>query len=294
MQNLKEIYNYAIKKKKHQLSKLERHYSKSLFDIKNYINNQKDDSAVGLKMLNLSTWYQWNFIYDFISKNKITIENLIQSTYYGLESNNWDFFLGEKFEKYDEAIQFHRAISHMSQALLLGWDKLGIKYGKMLIKMLYGKQYKGWHPAYKHPWFMLEIFCKWQNIQLDYTELNYPEDMGIYQEVINNWDTKSPNMLSQLVNRMVEFHIEESDEYEYEDRTPDFPSSDYFIYAVEILLWLNIRERMGLPDYLPDNELMKMPINNWHTQKTEIPVIELIEKAKSKLVKDYPGIEFEI
>ncbi|GHT15455.1 hypothetical protein FACS189426_23070 [Bacteroidia bacterium] len=70
--------------------------------------------------------------------------------------------------------------------------------------------------------------------------------------------------------------------------------TSYFIYAVEILLWLNIRERMKLPNYLPDNELMKFPINNWHTQKKEMPVIELIESTKLKLLRNYPEIEFEI
>lgn len=35
-------------------------------------------------------------------------------------------------------------------------------------------------------------------------------------------------------------------------------------------------------------------INNWHIQNTKIPEIELIEKAKGKLLTDYPKIEFEI
>ncbi|GHT28522.1 hypothetical protein FACS189432_06570 [Bacteroidia bacterium] len=51
---------------------------------------------------------------------------------------------------------------------------------------------------------------------------------------------------------------------------------------------------MKLPNYLPDNELMKFPINNWHTQKKEMPVIELIESTKLKLLRNYPEIEFEI
>jgi hypothetical protein len=118
--------------------------------------------------------------------------------------------------------------------------------------------------------------------------------MGIYQDVIDNWNTENPDLLSRLVNEMSSYHIAQSDEYEYKDRTPDFPSSDYFIYAIEILLWLNIRYRMGLPDYTTNNELMELPINNWHTQRTAIPEIKLIEKAKTKLLKDYPGIEFEI
>jgi hypothetical protein len=37
---------------------------------------------------------------------------------------------------------------------------------------------------------------------------------------------------------------------------------------------------MGLPDYTTNNELMELPINNWHTQRTAIPKIELIEKAE--------------
>lgn len=102
-----------------------------------------------------------------------------------------------------------------------------------------------------------------------------------------------------------------SDENEHKDHTPDFPSSDYFIYPVEILLWLNIRERMGLAEYIADNELlkmpinnsldplninpvadndlMKMPINNWHTQQVAVPVIGLVEQAKMKLQSEYPG-----
>ena len=81
-----------------------------------------------------------------------------------------------------------------------------------------------------------------------------------------------------------------SDEDEHKDHTPDFPSSDYFIYPVEILLWLNIRERMGLAEYIADNDLMKMPINNWHTQLVAVPVIGLVEQAKTKLQSEYPGV----
>jgi hypothetical protein len=294
MQLLKTLEKYTLDKKKYQLDKKDYFETTPIQEIRSFIQSNEDDTSVSLAFDFISTWYHADFIFSSLKNGNVQYEKNAISTCYAIESNNWDYFLGKKYPSYDEAMQFHEAIKHMSRALLLGWDKTGIQYGKLLLKMLYGKQYKGWHPAYKHPWFMLEIFCKWQHIQLDYTKLNYPEDMGIYQDVINNWDTGNPSLLSQLVNKMVEFHIEESDENEYENRTPDFPSSDYFIYAIEILLWLNIRERMGLPDYLPDNELMKMPINNWHTQKTEIPVIGLIESAKSKLLKDYPGIEFEI
>jgi hypothetical protein len=294
MQSLKDLEKYTLNKKKHQLDKKDYFETTPIQKIRSFIQDNEDDTSVSLAFDFISTWHHADFIFSFLKNRNAQYEKNAISTCYAIESNLWDYFLGKKYPAYDEAILFHISIKHMSQALLLGWDRLGISYGKLLLKMLYGKQYKGWHPVYKHPWFMLEIFCKWQNIRLDYTKLNYPEDMGIYQDVIDNWDTKDTDLLSRLVNRMVQFHIEQSDEYEYNNRTPDFSSSDYFIYAIEILLWLNIRERMELPDYLPDNELMKLPVNNWYTQKTEIPVIELIKSAKSKLVKNYPGIEFEI
>ena len=294
MDKFKKLKLYALKKKTHQIDKHNGHYTNSMRDIQNFIEGVKGRSIIGLKFERISTWLHWEFMFNFLNNEKIDSHGLDLSTIFALESVNWDYFLGKDVEKYNESIQFHKAIKHMAQALLLGWDELAVKYGHLLIKMLYGKQYEGWHPAYKHPWFMLEIFCKWQKIELDYSKLNYPKDMGVYIEALKCWDTTDTTLLAKIINDLTDFHIAESDENEYEDRTPDFPSSDYFIFPIEMLLWLNIRQRIGLPDYTPDNELMNMPINNWHTQQTEIPRIEIIERAKQKLLQDCPEISFEL
>lgn len=294
MDNLSTSIEYTERKKKEQITKLESHYSKSIQEIKEFLDQKKSAVAVTSGFEYLSIWYQWNYINTFLDADTVDYEMLASATIYGIESNNVRYFLGKKVETYKQSIQFHKAIKHVAQALLLGWESLAIDYGRLLIKMLYGKQYNGWHPAYKHPWFMLEIFCKWQGIKLDYSKLNYPDDMGPYKKVLENWNTNDMSLVSDLVNQMSTFHIEQSDEDEYKDKTPDFPSSDYFIYAIEILFWLNIRKKIGLPDYSSDNELIKMPINNWNTQNIKVPQIELIQKAKSKLLYDYPGIEFEL
>lgn len=291
---LKRIIDYTVKKKREQISKEKYFHFNPTEEVESFIKNEESDTSVGLSFDFISSWYHFNYIFCFLDKQKINYNDLSFSTLYAMESNNWDFFLGKKYPNYDEAIQFHEAIKHVAQMMLLGWTELAIQYGNLLIKMLYEKQYKGGYPVYKHSWFMLEIFCKWQKINLDYTLLNYPKDMRLYQEILNDWDTKNTIQLSKMVNKMVDFRIEESDENEYEDRTPDFPSSNYFIYAIEILIWLNIRERIGLPDYVSDNELMKLSINNWHTQSINMPKIKLIEDAKVKLMKDYPEITFEI
>lgn len=298
MKTIKSLAEYTHSKKEYQISKENYFYTEPMCDINKFINGENSIAGIGLALDFLSSWYHYNYIYSFAFKQNeylIVEENSFSiSTYIAIEANNWYFSLGKNFERYKRSIEFHKAIKHMAQALLLGWDELAVKYGHLLIKMLYGKQYEGWHPAYKHPWFMLEIFCKWQKIELDYSKLNYPKDMGVYIEALKCWDTTDTTLLAKIINDLTDFHIAESDENEYEDRTPDFPSSDYFIFPIEMLLWLNIRQRIGLPDYTPDNELMNMPINNWHTQQTEIPRIEIIERAKQKLLQDCPEISFEL
>ena len=293
MRTLKELIDYTMEKKEFQVRDEEYFYFNPVEEIRLFTIDEESDTTVGSSFDFISSWYHYNYILNFLKTRELNDKNLCVSTLYALESNNWEFFLCKKFPNYDESILFHIAIKHLAQSMILGWDSLAIKYGNMLIKMLYGKQYDGWHSAYKHPWFMLEMFCKWQNIKLDYTKLNYPHDVDIYQQVIQYWNTSDRRLLNLLINKMVSFHISQSDEYEYEENTPDFPSSDYFVYAIEILMWLNIRERMGFLDYIPDNELMNLPINNWHTKKIGIPDIELIKKAKIKLLHDYPDLEFE-
>ena len=228
MDKFKKLKLYALKKKTHQIDKHNGHYTNSMRDIQNFIEGVKGRSIIGLKFERISTWLHWEFMFNFLNNEKIDSHGLELSTIFALESVNWDYFLGKDVEKYNESIQFHKAIKHMAQALLLGWDELAVKYGHLLIKMLYGKQYEGWHPAYKHPWFMLEIFCKWQKIELDYSKLNYPKDMGVYIEALKCWDTTDTTLLAKIINDLTDFHIAESDENEYEDRTPDFPLSDYF------------------------------------------------------------------
>ena len=297
MKTIKTLVDYTKSKKKYQLEKKDYFYIEPIRDIEEYIRNEKSVAGIGLALDFISSWFHYNYIYSFLTTTDSAandLSSLAKSTLLGIEANNWDFFLGKNHEKYYSAIPFQNAIKHFSQALLLGWDTLAVNYGKLLIKMLYGKQYKGWHSAYKHAWFMLEIFCKWQGIELDYSRLSYPEDMKVYAQALQHWDTNDNELLSKLVNELVDFHISESDEYERKNHIPDFSSADYFIFPVEILLWLNIRERMNFAKYTPNNDLLKMSINNWQIQKVAIPVIEVVEKAKTKLLSEYPNTHFDL
>ncbi len=298
MKNLEEAIIYTRDKKKYQIDELKESFlEESISDMKNYINETGTLSGAIIGVGYLTTWYHWNFIDTFLTKHRVDYSLLSKRTILGVESNNIDFFLGEKIDTYDSAESFTNSIKHLAQMLYLGWEDKAVSYGDLLLNMLYGKQYKGWHSSQKHPWFMLELFCKWQGIALDYAQLRNPNDMGVYQKALDNWDTEDTQLLSTIIDDLTEFHIQQSDEYEHKDKYDgDFTDADYFIFPIEILMWLSIRRIMGLAEYNPSpkNQLMQMEINKLPTEIFPYHKDELVEQVKEKLLKENPTLKFEL
>lgn len=143
MENIEKAIQYVLKKKEYQLEKLTHFYFTSNEDINSYISGNKSRAIIGLKLERISNWQHWNFIYSFFKENKLDHNLLALSTYSAIESITWDYFLGTTVEQYKESISFINAIKYLAQALLLGWDSIALKLGDVLLKMLYGKQYKG-------------------------------------------------------------------------------------------------------------------------------------------------------
>lgn len=297
MESLESVIKYTEKKKKFQL----RDNDAKLKDRKNalieYINNQKDDSSVGLNFERLSNQYLWQFISNYLQNKELNYDSLAKSTNLALEANNWDYTLGTISPTYDSAILFNYSAMHLGQLLYLGWGDQAKAYGNFLIKMLYSKHYTGGNAWAKHPWFILMLFCKWQDIVLDKSKLHYPEDMGVYQAAMDDWDTADINLLTNLINQLCDFHIKQSDEdvtmdeYGGEDG-PEFSSSDYFIFPVEILTWLAIRKQLALPAYEAKHDLMRLEINQLPDAIIPFEEDELVLKCKAKLVNDNPGLTF--
>ena len=202
MQTIQILADYTRSKKKYQLEKKADFYTEPLKDIEKYINNE--DSVAGIGMASTSFFMVSLQLYIYFLSDDEGIANdsslLAKSTLLGIEANNWYFFLGKNHEKYHRAILFDMPSSILHSLYFLGWDSLAVRYGHLLIEMLYGKQYQGGHSAYKHPWFMLELFCKWQGIELDYSRLNYPKDMNVYAKALQNWGYNDEIVLSNLVN----------------------------------------------------------------------------------------------
>ncbi|WP_271782003.1 hypothetical protein [Aquimarina algiphila] len=305
MKTLEESIEYTIEKKEYQTSTSKNsHFNEPNQDLKKFLINEKGRGSVALNFGYITTWYHWNFINDFVTNSKLDYNTLTLSTYYASECNNWEYSLGKLVETYDDATSLTNSVKHLAQMLYLGQKEKSISYGNLLLKMLYGKQYDGWITFPTHPWFMLELFCKWQGKELEQAGTRYPDSLGVYQEALNHWDTTDTQLLSDIVDTLTEFHIIQSDEDEQgtvNDENGDgydleFTRADYFIFPVEILMWLAIRRDLDLPDYIPspNNKLMQMKINKLPNVIIPEYKDELVEKCKAKLKKDNPNIEFEL
>jgi len=300
MRTFNETLKYSEKKKQHQVLKLkDSNLLESIDDLGGFLSDKKKRSTVGSRFEYISSWHIWAFLNEFFQNEKVNFDELALSTYFGVESNNWDFAVGKLSPNYDSAIPFDRSIMHLGQLLYLGWYDKAEKYGKLLLQMLYGKQYNGWVIKPLYAWFVITLFCKWQKIELDKTELKYPDQLGVYEEALANWDVIDQRQLNDIVEKLSAFHIAQSDEDVVTDEdgnefSPEFTSSDYFIFPAEILAWLAIRKTVGLSGYNGNDELMKLEINQLPSAVIEKPKNELVDKCKRKLLEDNPGLQFEM
>ncbi len=300
MNNLNELLEYTKQKKEYQIRELKDVKSiKSQEYLQLYLKNKKGRAAPSIAFENFIIWYRWNFINDYIINDSLNYQNLVLSTVFSVESSNWNFFIGKLVETYDSAVPLHDAVKNLGQMLYLGWEEKAVQYGNFLIKNLTSKHYRGGVSKPIHSWFMIELFCKWQKIVLDKETLSYPSDLKVYAEVLHYWDTNNATLLNKLVDKLSVFHINNSSEYVITDEegnefSPDFSSSDYFIFAIEILMWLSIRKSLDLVDYIPNNKLMSLKINQLPNQNFSYPKNEIVQQCKAKLKKENPMIEFDL
>jgi len=278
MNTLSDLLSYTHEKKKYQVSELEKsHYLRPNEVFIDFLNNKlSTKSTVALNMEYLSSWYLWKYLNDFIESKEANYSFLAQSTYWGFHGNLLNFLIGQIAPKYDSCVLLRTAVMHLAQMMLLGWDDQSIRYGNMLIEMLNGKYYKGGQNKPLYIWFIIELFCKWQKISLDKSNINIPDNLNIYQLALNNWDSNDVNVIQKIISDLVEFHIKNSDEYvtmdEYgNESSAEFVSSDYFIFPAEIIMYLSVRKRFKMQEVNSDSALMSLSINHFPRYVVVIP-----------------------
>lgn len=113
----------------------------------------------------------------------------------------------------------------------------------------------------KSPAFIFSLFCELQN--LAFNEENFPylgDDLGVYAPVIANWRTTDVKQVSEWVNQMADYHLEQTKKPRGVE-WGEFELPGVYLFPYEILAFLRLRQWLGLPNPSAfEHPLMNQPM----------------------------------
>lgn len=294
MQNLESSFSYTKEMISHKIKTMgETHFKQELSEIDNYLRNESHRTVVYTSLSSLSSWYLWNFIYEFTENKTVKYDLLAQSTYYGTTANKWAYSIGQCSVHYDGALLFLESSMHLAQLVCLGLDQQAVNYCSMLKAMLDGKQSKMFPNSPVHPWFILDLYLRYHGESMD-KSWRVPSEIGPYHRVLECWDTTDNSLFEEMIKELCDFHISQSDEYEHDGNLLEFSSAQYFLFPPEILMWIKLRHNKKL--YIGNRHLhplLGLDINNLPLVPFNMKRDPMVIKCFEKLQKDNPTVGFE-
>jgi hypothetical protein len=257
------------------------------------VNKKLEEARIPRSIINgfesINRWYNNLFIYELldnsVSKNKV--DGSVNGYHIVLLYNEFipqfpNNPLGPSFA--NTAYYFANCISekwYQESKNLLNIINAGLDSGLL----------EGGDDFKPSAWFIIEIANKGYNIVVDYSKFNYPKNMGVYQEALNNWNTNDLVLLDTIVTKLCDYHLSQASFGDISDNAGDndpmflqFSTVKEFVYAYEILTWLSIREMIGVKN--PEkfsHPLMNLALNKLPTVVTPMPKNELFERVLEKL-----------
>ena len=166
MNSLEEAFSYTKEMMSHKIKTMEgSHFKQEVQEINNYLENDTHRTVVRTSLTSLCSWYLWNFIYEFTQNGMAEYDLLARSTYYGISANKWAYSIGQCSTHYDGALLFSDSSMHLAQLVCLGLSQEAITYCSLLTKMLNGKQFKMFPDNPTFPWFILDLYLRYNTRQ---------------------------------------------------------------------------------------------------------------------------------
>ncbi len=253
----------------------------------------------------LQRWYLDNTHYQILEHNDIPLAvkyfgyssaYAYLALYSGEIHNECPEALGESYYLMDEAT------AHMSQSLLCGWESEYAQIGDSLIASIdFGQQKDAEGQSISKiistgtedmlpGWFLLDLYCKVYDKSYDKSLARYPENMLIYDNILEQWDTQDTTEVDRMIYLMGEYHLEETREAKNDEEYFMFDDSLYWLFPYEILIWLKLREIRGLANPSQfSHPLMHTPIARFYLtldtpleRPSDLPyAYELLEKLQT-------------
>lgn len=179
--------------------------------------------------------------------------------------------------RYPEMIlgySFREVVITLVHFAMYGWEKEENILLDFIIQH-FGSHLMDANEENRHIWFLLELYLQYRNKTIMGTnkklhlvvknkfkeaELrcgSIPEDLNIYDEVLERWSTGDLEEIEHLISKMSEYHLALASEI---GQLGEFGDFRYGLYPFEILFLIHVRKKSGLsvPTHL-DNLLMNTP-----------------------------------
>lgn len=267
----------------------EEDYQKRIEEINEELKSEKLKKSIRLQFEYLDNWYSNNFVYELLTANHTNYKvDACANGYHNLVISDK---LADIYPNNPPKLAFDKATYWIANCLSQKWYKESEILIEIINKGLDTKFLDGGWDIKIASWFILEIANNGFQKYIDLSVYNYPEDMGVYQKALNNWNTEDLALLDNIVSSLCDFHLNEASHGDLSDnagkRDPmflQFSSTKWFVYTFEILAWLSIREKTGLrnPEKF-SHPLMNIELNKLAKENSSMPENELFEEVMSKL-----------
>jgi hypothetical protein len=262
------------------------YYTEPLNTIQNNLQETKLKKSTWLSFEQLELWYSHNFVYSGL-KDQATVNQSTLATY-GYFVVELTSLMAKSYPNNPPNLDFHKAAYYLANVMIQRWDNQVDKMLELIVNGLATKLLKGGQNYKVAAWFIITLGCKVFNHNLAKEKFNYPSDMGVYQKVLDRWDTDDNNEVDKMVSELCDYHLTQATSGDGKNvMNIQFSFIAEFVYAYEILAWLSLREMSKLQNPAAfTHSLMHLPINRLPKAIAPYQPTELYERVLSRVKEE--------
>lgn len=262
------------------------YYDEPLNTIQKNLQETKLKKSTWQSFEQLELWYSHNFVYYGLIDKPNTDQGLLAT--YGYFVVELTSLLAKSYPNNPPNLDFHKAAYYLANVIIQRWESQTDKMLSWIVDGLATEFLDGGQDYKIAAWFIISLGCKVFNHDLATEDFDYPPDLGVYQQVLDRWDTQDLNEVDGMVGELCNYHLTQATSGDGKNVMEiQFSFIAEFVYAYEILTWLSLREIAKLenpPAYT--HPLMQLPINRLPKTITPYQPTELYDRVLSRVKEE--------
>ena len=229
-----------------QTNAKERFYDQNVTAINQLIQEKINPKSIFRLFDYLTTWYRSAYSLHAIKQdNKDDFRTLAQYSYF---TSKLASLTAKKFPGNPPNLGFHFPAFYLANIINAGWREQTVEVCDYILEGLATKFFKGGQQIKVIAWFIIQIACKAFGRKLPTTGINYPASLGVYNEVLQNWNTVDLVVVDKLISAMCDYHLDQAN-FGTDDNNMSiqFNTASESVFCYEILAWLSLRKMSALP-----------------------------------------------